>query len=37
MNNVDYLRHYLKKTKDDWNYITPINFYNNYYLKKIIF
>ena len=37
MNNVDYLRHYLKKTKDDWNYITPIDFYNNYYLKKNYF
>ncbi len=32
--NVDFLRQYLIKTKDDWNYITPIDFYNNYYLKK---
>ena len=28
------LRNYLHNTKDDWNYITPIDFYNNYYLKK---
>ena len=32
--NVDILRQYITKTKDDWNYITPIDFYNNYYLKK---
>ena len=32
--NVDNLRDYLHRTKDDWNYITPIDFYNNYYLKK---
>jgi len=31
---VQNLRNYLKKTKNDWNYITPIDFYNNYYLKK---
>jgi rhodanese-related sulfurtransferase len=32
--NVDILRNYLSNTKDDWNYITPIDFYNNYYLKN---
>ena len=31
------LRNYLYSTKDDWNYITPIDFYNNYYLKKDYF
>jgi len=25
------LRNYLRSTKDDWNYITPIDFYNKYY------
>ena len=34
--NVDILRNYLHSTKDDWNYITPIDFYNNYYLKRRI-
>jgi rhodanese-related sulfurtransferase len=28
------LREYLHSIKDDWNYITPIDFYNKYYLKK---
>ncbi len=28
------LRNYLHNTKDDWNYITPIDFYNNYYLEN---
>uniref|UniRef100_A0A6C0LNR0 Rhodanese domain-containing protein n=1 Tax=viral metagenome TaxID=1070528 RepID=A0A6C0LNR0_9ZZZZ len=28
------LRDYLRSTKDDWNYITPIDFYNKYYLKR---
>jgi len=28
------LKKYLHSTKNDWNYITPIDFYNNYYLKK---
>jgi len=32
--NVDILRNYLHSIKNDWNYITPIDFYNNYYLKK---
>jgi rhodanese-related sulfurtransferase len=30
--NIDVLRNYLNNTKDDWNYITPISFYNNYYI-----
>uniref|UniRef100_A0A6C0DK03 Uncharacterized protein n=1 Tax=viral metagenome TaxID=1070528 RepID=A0A6C0DK03_9ZZZZ len=33
-NQVETLRQYIKTTKDDWNYITPIDFYNDYYLKK---
>lgn len=28
------LRKYLKNVKDDWNYITALDFYNEYYLKK---
>jgi rhodanese-related sulfurtransferase len=28
------LRDYLHRTKDDWNYITPLDFYNKYYLTK---
>ena len=32
--NIDALRNYLHSIKDDWNYITSIDFYNNYYLKK---
>ena len=28
------LREYLHRIKDDWNYITPMDFYNKYYLKK---
>ena len=28
------LRDYLHRTKDDWNYITPMDFYNKYYLTK---
>lgn len=31
---IDKLREYLVKTKDDWNYITPKDFYENYYSKK---
>jgi 3-mercaptopyruvate sulfurtransferase SseA len=34
MDNLYNLRKYLKKIKNDWNYITPLDFYNNYYLKK---
>lgn len=32
--DVSTLREYLNKTKNDWNYITPLDFYRNYYLKK---
>jgi rhodanese-related sulfurtransferase len=32
MNNT--LREYLHSTKNDWNYITPIDFYNKYYIKQ---
>ncbi len=32
--NSNILRQYLHSIKDDWNYITPIDFYNRYYLKK---
>lgn len=28
------LRQYIHKTKKDWNYITPLQFYENYYLDK---
>jgi rhodanese-related sulfurtransferase len=28
------LREYLKQTKNDWNYITPTEFYSEYYLKN---
>jgi len=35
--NIDILRNYLYSIKDDWNYITPIDFYNKYYLKKDYF
>ncbi len=31
---INILRKYLKKTKNDWNYITPVDFYNNYYKKN---
>jgi rhodanese-related sulfurtransferase len=28
------LRKYLNNTKNDWNYITPVDFYNNHYIKN---
>jgi rhodanese-related sulfurtransferase len=28
-------RNYIEKTKDDWNYILPTDFYKNYYPKLI--
>jgi rhodanese-related sulfurtransferase len=28
------LKDYLHRTKDDWNYITPMDFYNDYVVKK---
>jgi rhodanese-related sulfurtransferase len=27
-------REFLKSTKDDWNYITPLDFYQKYFLPK---
>jgi len=32
--NIEILRNYLKSTKNDWNYITPLDFYNDYLLKN---
>jgi hypothetical protein len=32
--NQTILRKYLRITKDDWNYITPIDFYNKYYVLQ---
>jgi rhodanese-related sulfurtransferase len=32
--NINILRNYLKETKHDWNYITPMDFYNDYYNKN---
>lgn len=32
--DIVFFRNYLHSIKDDWNYITPIDFYNKYYLKK---
>ena len=32
--NIEMLRNYLKSTKNDWNYITPLDFYNDYLLKN---
>jgi rhodanese-related sulfurtransferase len=32
--DIDILRNYLHRIKNDWNYITPIDFYNEYYVKK---
>ncbi len=28
------LKTYIRKTETDWNYITPTDFYNDYYLKE---
>ncbi len=36
MNNIT-LKNYLYNIKDNWNYITPIDFYYEYYLKKKYF
>ena len=34
-NNILFeLRNFVKNTKDDWNYITPVEYYNNYYGKN---
>lgn len=32
--NVGVLRNYLKSTEDDWNYITPLDFYKDYFSKR---
>jgi len=29
------LKNYIDKTKNDWNYITPNDFYNNYYMNRL--
>lgn len=29
-----FLRDFLVGTKDDWNYITPLDFYENFFMKK---
>lgn len=34
MLDASVLRDYLHRIKDDWNYITPMDFYNEYVLKK---
>jgi rhodanese-related sulfurtransferase len=30
-----YLKKYIDKTSNDWNYITPNDFYNNYYMNRL--
>lgn len=32
--DLSLLQSFLKKTKDDWNYITPYDFYHRYYKKN---
>lgn len=34
MSRADIFREFLHNTKDDWNYITPIDFYKDFYMKK---
>lgn len=34
MNILPKLRNYIKNTKNDWNYITPHDFYTKYYSKN---
>jgi len=29
------LKNYIDKTSNDWNYITPNDFYNNYYMNRL--
>jgi rhodanese-related sulfurtransferase len=31
---LPYLREYIENTETDWNYITPVDFYNDYFSKK---
>lgn len=33
-NIIPVLRNYIKKTKNDWNYITPYEFYTKYFSNK---
>jgi rhodanese-related sulfurtransferase len=32
--DIQSLKNYLNKVSEDWNYISPISFYNNYYSKN---
>jgi rhodanese-related sulfurtransferase len=32
--SLEQLRRYIQNTKTDWNYITPLEFYEKYYLDK---
>ena len=34
MTTLSNLRNYLTETKNDWNYITPLDFYEDYYKKN---
>jgi rhodanese-related sulfurtransferase len=34
MTTLSNLRNYLTETKNDWNYITPLEFYEDYYKKN---
>jgi len=34
---IEKFRDFLHETKDDWNYITPTDFYINYYNKKPLY
>ena len=34
MTTLLYLQNYLNETKNDWNYITPLEFYEDYYKKN---
>jgi rhodanese-related sulfurtransferase len=32
--SLQVLRNYLQQVNEDWNYITPLDYYNKYYLSK---
>jgi rhodanese-related sulfurtransferase len=34
MSLLSYVREYVKNTKEDWNYITPVDFYQTYFSKR---
>jgi rhodanese-related sulfurtransferase len=34
MTTLSHLRNYLTETKNDWNYITPLEFYEEFYKKN---